>query len=419
MKSMFRKNTFFTVALVMALALAITVGALAESSKNAAAEAVVNTTTDETQITSPFISVVNDVQQSVVGINNYQTQNYYVGPYGYGYPGSITKQSEEALAGTGSGVVIAEGYVLTNYHVVNGASRITISVLNDDTAYEGTVVGYDSSLDIAIVQVPELKLPAVELGDSNKLQVGEWAICIGNPLGQELAGTVTMGIISALDREVSSSEVTLDQYGLRKSSTNSMIQTNAAINSGNSGGGLFNMLGQLQGIPTLKYTGSAYSGTTVEGIGMAIPINAAKPLIQQVLSGKTVAKEDADASDAAQDPSETPRLGVTISAISSENNYAVAKGSLPNGVMIHSVEEGSPAENGGLKVNDVIVEADGTIITSVDGLQAQLKDKSVGDTIQVKVYRVPNLDQATSVSQIQSGEYIELSVTLTDSSSNS
>lgn len=176
-----------------------------------------------------------------------------------------------------------------------------------------------------------------------------------------------MSIISALDREVSSSEVTLDQYGLRKSNTNSMIQRNAAINSGNSGGGLFNMLGQLQGIPTLKYTGSAYSGTTVEGIGMAIPINAAKPLIQQVLSGKTVAKDHTDTDSAAPSTSDTPRLGVTISAISSENNYAVAKGSLPNGVMIHSVEEGSPAENAGPRANDVIVEADGTIITSIDG----------------------------------------------------
>lgn len=410
---------------VVLLASALTGPALA--SESAAAE-IVNTSTDASQITSPFISVVNEVQQSVVGINNYQTFSYPGGNFsggsfsrGYGFSpdgsgqGSAESASEEMLAASGSGVVIYEDYILTNYHVVEDASRVTVTTLVDDEEHEGTVVGTDSSLDIAIIHVPGLNLPAVELGDSDSLQVGEWAICIGNPLSSELAGTVTMGIISALDREISTNNSTTDKYGLRVGGSNSMIQTNAAINSGNSGGGLFNILGQLQGIPTLKYSGSYFSSASIEGIGMAIPINAAKPLIEQVLSGETVSEGDQSASDDEASPSTpgSPRLGVSVVTINSENNSAVAQGALPKGAMIAEIEEKSPASTASLQINDIIVEANGTVITSVEDLQAQISGKAAGDTLTIKLYRVPDLDKATSVSEIKQGEYIDIDVTLT------
>ena len=228
---------------------------------------IVGTSTDSSQVSSPFTEVANKVRNSVVGVNNYTTTTAYYG-YGYGFGfGYGNRQSEERenLSGTGSGVVISNyGHVLTNYHVVEGASRLTVTIANDESEHEAKVVGYDADLDIAILQVDNLNLPAVELGDSDQLQVGEWAIVIGNPLGEEFARTLTVGVVSALDREVT--DTTLDRYGRRTSITNTMIQVDAAINSGNSGGGMFNVLGQLQGIPARKYSSSGYSTTTVDNI---------------------------------------------------------------------------------------------------------------------------------------------------------
>lgn len=381
---------------------------VAEDVTSVEAKQVVNTTTDQTQVTSPFTGVISTVQESVVGLNNYQ-QFSYSSSRSFGARGE--RKSVEQLAGTGSGVVIYDKYVLTNYHVVEGASRLTVSTLGSEDELSCELVGQDESIDIAIVYVPDLTLPAVPLGDSDQLQVGEWAICIGNPLATELRGTATVGIVSALNREISSTTTT-DEYGLKTNVTNNMIQIDAAINSGNSGGGMFNVLGQLMGIPSLKYSGSSSSNATIEGIGMCIPINSAKLLIEEVLTkelteGHTAADSGETSASNAASANDQPRLGVTVTTINAYNSEDVYAGQLPVGAQISEVESGSPAETAGLKADDVIVEVDGSVITSTRELSAQLTGKKAGDTLSVKVYRIQDVDAMT-------GEYIDMTVTLTD-----
>ena len=211
------------------------------------------------------------VSKSVVGVNNYQM---------------------DRLAATGSGVVIFDRYILTNYHVIEGFERISISVSGKEKETGATVCAYDAKMDAAVLYAKRLDVKPVPLGDSDQLQMGEWAICVGNPISEELRETVTTGIVSALDRAIVSLETT-DRYGLKTAVVNKMIQTDAAINSGNSGGGLFNVLGQLIGIPTMKYTGDRLTGISVEGIGLAIPINSAKPLIQKAI-GERLTDENLD-----------------------------------------------------------------------------------------------------------------------------
>ena len=395
------------IAIVLAAAMIFSF-TIAEDVTSAEAKKVVNTTTDQTQVTSPFTSVISAVQESVVGLNNYQ-QFTYSSSRNFGARGE--RKSVEQLAGTGSGVVIYDKYVLTNYHVVEDASRLTISTLGSEDELACTLVGEDEALDIAIVYVPDLTLPAVPLGDSDQLQVGEWAICIGNPLAQELRGTATVGIVSALNREISSTTTT-DKYGLKTNVTNNMIQIDVAINSGNSGGGMFNVLGQLMGIPSLKYSGSSSSNATIEGIGMCIPINSAKTLIEEVLTkGLTEGYQTTDSSEGSTEKAastgDQPRLGVTVTTINAYNSEAVYAGRLPVGAQIGEVESGSPAETAGLKADDVIVEVDGNVITSTRELSAQLTGKKAGDTLSVKVYRIEDAEAMT-------GAYVDVIVTLTD-----
>ncbi len=366
-----------------------------------------------TIVTSPFTEAVSKVRDSVVGISNYQIVRYsnnYSGFFGYGFGngrGNSDVQEQEVEAATGSGVVVGEGYVLTNYHVVEDANSLKVTVGDDE--YDATLVAYDENLDVAIVYAPDLTLTPVVLGDSDTLQVGDWAICIGNPLGEQFSGTVTTGIVSALNREVSSSST--DKYGRKETTTNTMIQTDAAINSGNSGGGMFNVAGELMGIPTLKYTGSAFSSATVEGIGMCIPINAAKPLIEEVLSGKvtTATQPASDSKDSML--AGQARMGVTATSMNT-SHPALTSGQLPNGAYVTEVEEGGPADKAGIQVGDIIVDVNGTVITTSKQLQTLVYSMSAGDTLTVKVYRVPGLDSLESTDDIPDGEYIDLSVTL-------
>ena len=362
-------------------------------------------------VTSPFISVANQVRNSVVGVNNYGTTSSY--GFGYGYP----RSSRETLAGTGSGVVITNyGHVLTNFHVIEDSTRVTVTIANDESEHEAKVVGYDSDLDIAILHVPGLNLPAVPLGDSDQLQVGEWAIVIGNPLGEEFARTLTVGVVSALDREVT--DTIYDRYGRRTSITNTMIQVDAAINSGNSGGGMFNVLGQLQGIPSRKYSASGYlTTTTIDNIGMCIPINVAKPLIEKVLqeyNDDESARKAANNNENIENPLQgKPRLGVTVSSIISSQ----ARGLLPAGALVRTVDEGSPAAQGGVKPGDIIVEVNGVITASSDAVIAQVQGHNEGDTLKLKVYRDQGVaDQINSatidLTKVGDGEYIELTVIL-------
>ena len=196
-----------------------------------------------------------------------------------------------------------------------------------------------------------------------------------------------------------------------------MIQVDAAINSGNSGGGMFNVNGELMGIPTLKYTGSYYSGSTVEGIG--IPINSAKPLINKVLSGEITftAPEALDNSDDNKADSNTdstlvgkPRMGITMSNLA--NSRALQNGQIPKGVYVVNVEENSPAEKAGMQVGDIIVDVNDNVITSTTELAAQVADCKAGDVLKIKVYRVPGITDLTGSDDIPDGEYIDLEVTL-------
>lgn len=374
---------------------------------------IVNTTTDATKVTSPFVEVANSVRSSIVGVNNYETvsSRYYYGyGFGYGNGNNNNGDSSEQLAATGSGVVISNyGHILTNYHVVEDATRLTVTIASSEKEYDATLVSYDEDLDLAILHVNDLPLTAVTLGDSDQLQVGEWAVVIGNPLGEEFTRTVTVGVVSALDREVT--DTTYDRYGRKTSITNTMIQVDAAISSGNSGGGMFNTLGQLMGIPARKYTASALSSASIDNIGMCIPINVAKPLIQEVLENYT--GNDSAATTKGTTGSESsskPTLGVTISTQLSGDK-------LPQGALVRKVDANSNAANGGIQPGDVIVEVNGTVVSSTAELKSIISACKEGDTITVKVFRAEGMaeqaeNNSLDLSKVGDGEYIDLTITM-------
>lgn len=375
--------------------------------------------------TSPFTDAVAEVRDSVVGVSNYQkvsygsygngSSGYYFGfGYGYGYGrGQQEPETREELASTGSGVVIGDGFVLTNYHVVEDASSLKVTVTDDageTTEYAASLVTYDENVDAAILYAPDCKLPAVTLGDSDKLLVGDWAICIGNPLG--FAKTTTVGVVSALNRGIESEAY--DKYGRKETITNAMIQVDAAINSGNSGGGMFSVTGELMGIPTLKYTGSYYSGSSVEGIGMCIPINSVKPLINRVLSGEiqAIAPENTQAEETTTTSLRgKPRTGVSVANVNSSSRAAML-GQIPDGVFITEVEADGPADKAGLLAGDIIVEVDGTIITEVEQYQQIVAQCKEGDVLKIKVYRAEGLLNLTANQDAPDGEYVDVELTV-------
>lgn len=424
MKNTTKKNLYGYIAI--ALALMLVAGAtvtLGQMKTDASAEAV-TVSENATVVSSPFTDAVTKVKDSVVGVNNYTTvsnSSYYGFGFGFGNnngnnngnnsgsnDNSGTGTSREVLQSSGSGVVIAEGYVLTNYHVVEDAT--SLEVTSGEDTFTATVAGYDDTLDLAVLKVANLTISPVTLGDSDVLNVGDWAICIGNPLS--FTGTTTVGVISALNREVTSENY--DQYGRREDVVNYMIQTDAAINAGNSGGGMFNVAGELIGVPSMKYTGSYYSSTTVEGIGMAIPINVAKPLIEDVLSGKTTSDSSASSNTSVNSTTSDskPRIGVTVTNASNFSSYAVQEGIIPNGAYVTDVESGSPADKAGIQAGDIIVEADGTVITSTSQLISILQSKDAGDTASIKLYRSEGITDAQSIDDIQDGSYMDVTVEL-------
>jgi serine protease Do len=422
MKNTTRKNIYGYVAI--ALALMLIVGAtvtFAQMSPNATAEAV-QVAQSATVVSSPFTDAVSKVKDSVVGVNNY-TNAMRSGTYGFGFgfggygdnsgssdsDSGLNGNSREVLQSSGSGVVVADGYVLTNYHVVDGASSLEVTV--NDKTYTATVAGSDEDLDLAVLKVDELDIQPVTLGDSDLLNVGDWAICIGNPLS--FTGTTTVGVISALNREVTSENY--DVYGRRADLKNYMIQTDAAINAGNSGGGMFNVAGELVGVPSMKFTGSYYSTTSVEGIGMAIPINVAKPLINDVVSGKVsgdVSSANTTVNGGSSTTDSKPRIGVTVTNATNFSSYAVEQGIIPNGAYVTDVENGSPADQAGIEVGDIIVQADDTVITSTSQLISILQSKNAGDDAQIKLYRSEGITEAKSIDDIKDGEYKDVTVQL-------
>ena len=384
------------------------------------------TAEEKVVLTSPFTDAIAKVRDSVVGVNNYQIVNNYGSGYGYngdpwsyffgygngygngygGYGYNQPESSQEVKYGSGSGVVIAKEYVLTNYHVVESAHSLKISVGDDEeNLYDATVVAYDENKDVAVLNVPGLPLEPVELGDSDELVIGDWVVCIGNPIG--FTGTATAGIVSGLNREIASDNSTFDKYGRSTQVVNSMIQTDAAINSGNSGGGMFNTAGQLVGIPTLKYSGTRYSSSAaIESIGMCIPINEAKDVIEAALSGKGTSAQGTKP-EATQESSGgltgKPRMGVLVSTVRDSN------GKYPRGVYISEVEKDSPAEAAGLKEGDIMVEVNGQVITSVSEETEIVSKLKEGDEVVVKVIRP---EQAEDGTVSYGGDPIELTVKL-------
>ena len=421
MRKILNKKVLGVIALALVCVFAGTVIGASQPAANAEEKVV---------LTSPFTEAIAKVRGSVVGVNNYQiVSNYgsgydnfggyfpwnYYGfgnGYGNGYGYSQPDSSQEVKYGSGSGVVIAKEYVLTNYHVVEGAHSLKISIGDDEeNLYDATVAASDADKDVAVLKVPGLPLEPVELGDSDTLEIGDWVVCIGNPIG--FTGTATAGIVSGLNREIASEKNSYDKYGRSSQVVNSMIQTDAAINSGNSGGGMFNTAGQLVGIPTLKYTGSRYSSSAaVESIGMCIPINEAKDVIDAALTGKGIAAEQPD--EKADNPAESttgsgllgkPRMGITVS------DTGNTQGRWPEGVLIREVEEGSPAEIAGLQVGDIMVEVNGQRITSTDEEMAIVRKLNAGDEVAVKVFRADKLTEK-GVPATTDGEYVDLTVTL-------
>lgn len=254
--------------------------------------------------------------------------------------------------GIGSGFIInTEGYILTNYHVISGAQEVRI-IFNDSKVVNAKIINYDAVQDIAVVKVDgNVKVPGVvELGDSDKVEVGESVVAIGNPLGKEFIGTVTRGIISAINRGVE----------VEKGRTQSFLQTDAAINPGNSGGPLINTLGQVIGINTAKITEQG-----VEGIGFSIPINTVK----QRLTALT-----------------KPVLKIGIGAIGITKEISKSEG-IPTGVYVKEVYSGSPAAKAGIKVDDLITKFDDKNVTSIEQINNIKETHKAGDVVKVEILR--------------------------------
>ncbi|MBR6018931.1 MAG: trypsin-like peptidase domain-containing protein [Lachnospiraceae bacterium] len=302
-----------------------------------------------TEMTAADIYAAN--VNATVGITTQVTTNYF------GY------QTTSAASGSGF-ILTADGYIATNYHVIEDASKIKVT-LYDDTAYDAKLVGYDDSNDLAVLKIDATGLQTVVIGSSDKLRVGDSVIAIGNPLG-ELTFSLTHGAVSALNRKI-----TVNNNAM------TLIQTDCAINAGNSGGALFNAYGEVVGIVNAKYSGSGYQ-TSIDNIGFAIPIDNAIGILKSIIEKGYVEK---------------PYIGVSVYDLdSSYEAFGLA------GAVVSSVEAGSPAAAAGLKENDVITKVNGTAIKSVDELKSAISAGKEGDKLTLTIYR--------------KGETLEVEVTL-------
>ena len=268
---------------------------------------------------------------------------------------SITALTESSKA-TGTGIVLsADGYILTNHHVVSGAKQVTV-LLEDGTEYQAEQVGGDETSDLAALKIDTQNLTPAEFASSDSVQVGDAVVAIGDPLGTELRGTMTDGIVCGLNRDV--------QVGDR---TMTLLQTNAALNAGNSGGPLINMAGQVIGINTVKLN-SSY--TTVEGIGFAIPISTAKPIVDELLEKGYV--------------SGRPAFGFTVEALSNQMRLFY---DLPGNLCIRQVVESSDAYRQGLQAGDIITAINGTEVSTMDEFNTVKNQFSAGDRVKLTIFR--------------------------------
>ncbi|HOG45223.1 MAG TPA: trypsin-like peptidase domain-containing protein [Anaerolineae bacterium] len=311
------------------------------------------------QVPLPNVSisaVVQQVRPAVVQIINKQVLDY-------GYYEPVEQQ-----AGIGSGVIYdSQGYILTNYHVIEGADGITVALPDGRSFDNATIVGTDRRTDLAVVQIPAEDLPVARLGNSAALQVGDWVVAIGNALGLKGGPTVTAGVVSALGRveqEPSSA------YGVPGPYLYDLIQTDAAINPGNSGGPLINLQGEVVGINTLV-AGVTGSGYQAQGIGFAIAVDTAKPIADEIVATGQVVHPYIGISYQWLGPALARRLGM-------KQSY---------GLIIAEVGRGSPAEQAGLRVRDVIVAIDGDELSDESSLQLYLMRHKPGDIVELKIIR--------------------------------
>lgn len=303
---------------------------------------------------------------------------------------------EQDASGSGSGIIVAQDskniYIATNNHVVADASSVSVT-FNDKSVYSATVKGTDSDSDLAVVEVPLSKLSAdtlsnikvATLGDSDKVKVGAQAIAIGNALGY--GTSVTVGYISAKDREVSGEDNTMK-----------LLQTDAAINPGNSGGALVDSSGAVIGINSSKY-----ADTSVEGMGFAIPINTAIPIINDIVKAQTVSED------------EQAYLGIKGTNVTSE--YAQYY-NLPEGIYVSSVTSGSPADKAGIKKGDVIVKYKGKDVTTMDGLQEKMALCKAGDKVEITVKRADNGEYKSITCNVTLGKKSDAPESTENSSDN-
>lgn len=300
-----------------------------------------------TQVENPVVAIADVAGKSVVGVTVRSVSNTVFG-------GTSTSDSE------GSGIIYtADGYIVTNYHVIENAisnqsiSKVYVTLPNSDEEIEASIIGADSVTDIAVIKIQKEGLSAATFDDSNNLKVGELVVAIGNPLGRELAGSITVGYVSALNRTLTSN-----------GRTYKLLQTDAAINPGNSGGALVSSSGKVIGINTVKI-----GATDVEGIGFAIPSNIVKPIVDELIKNGKIVR---------------PYIG--ISGISLDDNMA-KRYNLVKGVYVAKIESSSSAYNSGIKVGDVIVKIDDKEITTIEELNEIKNSKNVGDTVKITVYR--------------------------------
>ena len=273
--------------------------------------------------------------KAVVAISNQATTNIY---------GQITE-----TASSGSGFIISQdGYVVTNYHVVEGATKLTV-ILHDSSEYIAKLIGYDSGNDVALLKIEATDLPCVKLGSSSDLIVGDQVVAIGNPLG-ELTNSLTVGYVSALERGINTGGAKIN-----------MIQTDTAINSGNSGGPLFNMKGEVVGITTAKYTGTSTSGATIEGISFAVPFDDVRKKVTDLMEYGYL---------------RGAYLGITVSDDTSGQ-----------GALVRDVTVGYCAEKGGMQAGDVIQSLGGYKVTGITSLTRALRNFKAGDTATITVWR--------------------------------
>lgn len=305
------------------------------------------------------VYAANKILPSIVGIKiEYTVSNSMYQMFGMSGTSTATA--------SGSGIIISDdGYILTNNHVVSSssssnnsyyqvseASKVTVTLFNDETEYEAKIVGKDEQTDLAVIKIEKTGLTKAEFADSDSIKVGEFAMAVGNPIGMQ--SSVTCGIISAVNREVTDSDG--KKYTL--------IQTDAAINSGNSGGALVNSEGKVIGVNTLKL-----AGTGIEGMGFAIPINSTTDITSQLIQYSKVKR---------------PYIGITGIDLTEEMAKTY---NLVVGIYVKSVEDFSSGEKAGIKAGDVIIEADGTAVTKMDDLNKIKNSHKIGDEMKIKVNR--------------------------------